>query len=586
MSGEFRVREPENGKSPLYSMPVVSPGGSESEHSVETPPDSVFEEQHPPPSPVELELPGGQVPLGSPFYLERPPIEERAGQEITNPGALIRIKAPARTGKTSLMSRIMATARTLGYATVPLSLQLATAAILADSDRFLRWFCASVGKSLGLPNCVEERWDEIFGSNYNCTDYFENYLLAAGSMPVVLALDDVDRLFQYPEIASDFFGLLRAWYEKAKYGDKSSEAFAKLRLIVVHACEVYIPLNLNQSPFNVGLSVELPDFTPTQVQELAQRHPVSLSESQLETLTTLVGGNPYLVRVAFYHLGRGDLTFEELVQTATTDTSIYRDHLRRQLRTLQNSPGLASAFELVVNTDVPVDVETEHAFQLQSIGLVRFSGSQVMPSCTLYRQYFQRTPSEWKRLSDRIAKLERDNQELQQLVKLDSLTQLANRRCFDEYLNAEWQRLAQLRTPLSLILCDIDFFKAYNDTYGHPAGDECLLKVAKAFAAAAKQPGDLAARYGGEEFGLILPNTPVEGALIVAETIRAAVKALLIAHKKSKVSAWVTLSLGVTTAVPNLEFSPSAIIRAADEALYTAKAQGRDRTVLKLLLSA
>ncbi|HLO52119.1 MAG TPA: AAA-like domain-containing protein, partial [Kamptonema sp.] len=482
----------------------------------------------------------------------------------------------------SLMSRILATARECGCRTVTLNLQLAAASVFADLDRFLQWFCASTGKSLGLENRVADYWDDIFGSNYNCTDYFENYLLTACDSPLVLALDDADRVFQYPEIASEFFGLLRAWYEKAKYGDSGSPSFEKLRLVVVHSTEVYIPLNYNQSPFNVGLSIDLPPLAEFQVQDLSLRHGLEMSGSQIDQLMALVGGNPYLLRVAMYHIRRRDITFEQLLKTAATEGGIYSDHLRRQWRHLQECPELAAAFELVIASDVPVELDSKLGFKLQSMGLIILWGGEVTASCDLYRQYFRRPPSQWKQLSDRIAKLERDNQELQQLVKVDSLTQLANRRCFDEYLNLEWRRLAQLGKPLSLILCDIDFFKAYNDTYGHPAGDECLQKVAKAISTALKSPDDLAARYGGEEFALVLPDTSVEGALLTAEIIRANLKGLLIPHSNSDVGYFLTLSLGVSTIVPSLESSPAAIVHVADQALYEAKAQGRDRTVLKL----
>jgi transcriptional regulator with XRE-family HTH domain len=194
----------------------------------------------------------GQVPLDSPFYVERPRIEWLCYETILQPGALIRIKAPKQMGKTSVMARILQYARMEGFRTVPLSFQLADSAIFTDLNRFLQWFCAVVTRCLGLPNRVIEYWDEIFGSNYNCTDYFENYLLAEIESPIVLALDEVDVVFNYPEIATDFFGLLRAWYEKAKYGNSGSDVWEKLRLVVVHSTEVYIPLNINQSPFNVG----------------------------------------------------------------------------------------------------------------------------------------------------------------------------------------------------------------------------------------------------------------------------------------------------------------------------------------------
>ncbi|MGE5658284.1 MAG: AAA-like domain-containing protein [Actinomycetota bacterium] len=532
---------------------------------------------------AELELPGGQVPLDSAFYVHRSPIEERCYSEIQKPGALIRIKAPARSGKTSLMSRVLSVAREHHYRTVTLSFQLASASVFTNLDRFLQWFCASVGKSLGLPVRVTDYWDEIFGSNYNCTDYFENYLLASHASPIVLALDDVDRVFQYPEIASEFFGLLRAWYEKAKYGDSGSASFEKLRLVVVHSTEVYIPLNINQSPFNVGMSVELPELTSAQVQDLAIKHEIELSETQVEQLMAMVGGNPYLVRLGLYHIKCGDVSFEQCLATAYTEDGIYKEHLRRQRRNLQQAIELTSAFEMVVIAEGPVELEPLLAYRLQSMGLVRLNGNLAMPSCNLYRQYFHPAPNRWELLNDRIAKLERANQELQQLVKVDSLTQLANRGYFDEYLNSEWRRLAHLKLPLSLVLCDVDFFKLYNDTFGHPNGDQCLQEVAKTIAKMVKLPDALVARYGGEEFALILPNTPVELALSLAETIRLEIKALEMSHTKSKVSPWVTLSLGLTTMTPNLESSSALIVRVADQALYQAKAQGRDRTVVKLL---
>lgn len=532
---------------------------------------------------AEPELPGSLVPLNSGFYVDRPPLEERCYSEIKKPGALIRIKAPARLGKTSLMLRIISYAREQNYRTVTLSFQLASASVFTNLDRFLQWFCASVGKNLGLPLRVCDYWDEIFGSNYNCTDYFENYILSAHHSPLLLALDEVDRVFQYPEIASEFFGMLRAWYEKAKYGDSSSGSFEKFRLVAVHSTEVYIPLNVNQSPFNVGMSVELPEWTSNQVQDLALRHGIELSHSQVSQLIGMIGGNPYLVQLALYHIRQGDVTFERLLETAHTEVGIYKQHLQRQRQHLQQAVELSTAFETVVTAAGPVELEPLQAYKLQSMGLIRLNGNQATPSCNLYRQYFHPTPSRWEMLSDRLARLEKANQELQQLIKVDSLTQLANRGYFDEYLNSQWQRLAESMEPLSLILADVDFFKLYNDTYGHPAGDECLQKVAGAIAHSANQPNVLVARYGGEEFAVILPNTPVETAILIAEKIQSEVKSLNIVHGQSKSGARVTISLGVTTMIPNSERSSTLIVRVADQALYQAKAQGRDRTVVKLV---
>ena len=182
--------------------------------------------------------------------------------------------------------------------------------------------------------------------------------------------------------------------------------------------------------------------------------------------------------------------------------------------------------------------------------------------------------------SSLFEQLEAANQELRSLACVDGLTQVANRRRFDEYLDAEWRRLTREQTPLSLILCDVDYFKLYNDTYGHLAGDLCLQKLAGVLRQTLKRSVDLVARYGGEEFAVILPNTNATGAVLIAETIREQVRGLQIAHGKSPVSQYVTLSLGVASQVPTPDALPAQLIMAADEALYQAKAEGRDRVII------
>lgn len=177
--------------------------------------------------------------------------------------------------------------------------------------------------------------------------------------------------------------------------------------------------------------------------------------------------------------------------------------------------------------------------------------------------------------------LQQANVILEKKANADSLTHLANRRRFDEYLKQEWARMAEEKQPLSLILCDVDYFKPYNDTYGHQTGDECLQKVARALRRSVRYPADLVARYGGEEFAIILPNTTAKDAVKVAAKIKCELQKLKIAHKTSTVSKYVTLSMGVASVVPRPELSPAHSIAAADEALYEAKKQGRDRVVLQ-----
>ncbi|NEP60436.1 MAG: diguanylate cyclase [Symploca sp. SIO2G7] len=173
--------------------------------------------------------------------------------------------------------------------------------------------------------------------------------------------------------------------------------------------------------------------------------------------------------------------------------------------------------------------------------------------------------------------VKQDNNDLKSLALTDSLTGLANRRQFDDYFDTEWQRLAREQQPLTLILCDIDYFKRYNDYYGHPTGDICLTTVSKVLTQCIRRPADLVARYGGEEFAVILPNTDTEGGHSVALTIRNQLLDAAVPHATSGVSSKVTLTMGIASIVPKHQLESQKLIQAADLALYHAKQQGRDR---------
>ncbi|MGB3535389.1 MAG: diguanylate cyclase [Microcoleaceae cyanobacterium] len=197
----------------------------------------------------------------------------------------------------------------------------------------------------------------------------------------------------------------------------------------------------------------------------------------------------------------------------------------------------------------------------------------------LQEQKLQQQNLELQRLTQA---LQQANLELQRLVTIDGLTQLSNRRHFDDYLSHEWRRMIRENQFLSLILCDVDFFKRYNDYYGHLSGDDCLKKIAQAIQSSIHRPADLAARYGGEEFAVILPNTPLNGAITVAKIIQQTIKALNIPHHQSLICDTVTLSLGVCSMIPDDSFSPASLIETADQALYSAKQQGRNRFASKI----
>lgn len=173
--------------------------------------------------------------------------------------------------------------------------------------------------------------------------------------------------------------------------------------------------------------------------------------------------------------------------------------------------------------------------------------------------------------------LERANKQLQHLSAVDGLTGIANRRQFDEVLAKEWKRSMREETPLSLVILDIDFFKLYNDNLGHTQGDVCIKRVAQTLESALQRPGDLVCRYGGEEFAVILPNTPLQGALHVAEQLHGKVLDLKLPHPDSQANPYVTMSLGVSTMEPTTLCSTTKLINMADQALYLAKENGRNR---------
>ena len=167
--------------------------------------------------------------------------------------------------------------------------------------------------------------------------------------------------------------------------------------------------------------------------------------------------------------------------------------------------------------------------------------------------------------------------ELADFARVDGLTRIANRLKFDEYLQFQWDIQKRAQQPLTLIMSDIDFFKQFNDVYGHQAGDECLVLVAQALATALHRPEDIACRYGGEEFSLILPHTPMDGAVHIADIVQTNLAKMKIPHCESKVNEFVTLSMGVSTMVPTKDLSLESLIKEADEKLYSAKHNGRNR---------
>ncbi|NEO36936.1 MAG: hypothetical protein F6J90_11705 [Moorea sp. SIOASIH] len=318
------------------------------------------------------------------IYIERPPIEGRCYQEIVKPGALIRIKAPKRMGKTLLIQQIISHSEKQGYAQVYLNMNELP---FTNLDSFLQSFCVRVSDNLGLSDQLDSYWKKRLPSKVNCKRYLEQYLLKSLDSPVVLCLDEVEQVFSHQEIAEGFLTLLRSWHEDAK----SKEVWKKLRLIVVYATDVYVTLPTEQSPFNVGLLIELLEFTEQQVTSFAQAYGLNLSGDSVTKLMAMVGGNPYLLSQAFDYLKNheaAEKTLDTLLANAPTEAGIYGSHLRQLLTSIQDHPELLDAVKLLVSTTKPVRLDATITRKLESMGLLQRYGNDCSLISNLYRLYF------------------------------------------------------------------------------------------------------------------------------------------------------------------------------------------------------
>ncbi|MGB8701414.1 MAG: diguanylate cyclase [Thermosynechococcaceae cyanobacterium] len=223
---------------------------------------------------------------------------------------------------------------------------------------------------------------------------------------------------------------------------------------------------------------------------------------------------------------------------------------------------------LLILTDEIDDSAIERAFAL---GIADYIPKPVHWS--LLRHRLRRLLAQ----AQQYRRLEAENQQLTRLASLDSLTRIANRRRFDDHLDSMWRQMIREQDWLSIILGDVDFFKAYNDAYGHPSGDQCLQRIAAALYQCCRRPLDLVARYGGEEFGIVLPKTKLNGALTLGARMQTAIGQLQIPHQESHIDPFVTMSFGVATLRPGLNMSTDGLLEATDKALYTAKSLGRNQ---------
>lgn len=323
-----------------------------------------------------------------PHYIERPFIEIRCLESIENSGSMTRIKASKGMGKTALIKYLQSQINPKDYRSLKLDFNLAENGSLQDMQGFLYWFCGGVCKELRIDNKLDEYWEEDM-KTYSCTMFFEEYILGQFDEPLALFLDNVDRLFDtqeiHEQITKDFFLMLRAWHEKST----SRAIWNNLRMILSYSTEDYSLLDINCSPFNVGVMIELPEFTLEQVQSLAKCQKLTLDVTELKGLLEMVGGHPKLVQRTFTILKNKDFSLKEILENAYTDAGIYKKHLLECLRNLKKHPKLGEAMKKIVETKSSVKLDSILVFKLQSLGLIKIEGNNVKARCNLYYLYFK-----------------------------------------------------------------------------------------------------------------------------------------------------------------------------------------------------
>lgn len=330
-----------------------------------------------------LEIPAGTMDPQSQFYVLRS-CDTIALETIQQQGVTITIKGPRQVGKSSLLSRTNAAAVEAGKRVAFLDFQLFDKSALGDADRFFYQFCAWLTDVLEIEDKLDEYWSPMLGNSQRCTRYMSKHLLKALGMPLVLSMDEVERVFD-TDFRSDFFSMLRSWHNSRA----NLPVWKQFDLVLVTSTEPYQLIdNLHQSPFNVGQILDLDDFTLAQVSHLNEQHGSPLTEVQTSQLMTLLAGHPFLTRKALYMVASQQITVSELFEKSTDDQGPFGDHLRYHLFRLSTKPEQKQGLLEVIQNQVCSDDDIY--FRLRGAGLISSrEGTKVKTRCELYAQYFQ-----------------------------------------------------------------------------------------------------------------------------------------------------------------------------------------------------
>jgi hypothetical protein len=331
-----------------------------------------------------LDVPTGTVSLRSKFYIER---DEDAllKSQVMKRRSITTIQAPRQTGKSSLLERGLHYARQNGVKVIKFDLQGIDKVDLDSSNTFLRVLAEFVADRMDLDSAiVAEIWERPLAPKRKLTAFMQKHILSTHDNPIILALDEADRLLE-TDFYADFFGLIRFWYNEGVSDDR----LEKLNSVLVISTEPYLLIDDKlQSPFNVGLSLNLRDFSEAQVRDLNQRYGGPIQEQYLPVMMKLLNGHPYLTHQAIYTMAVKKLSWADLTRITTTDDGPFADHLRHQYKLLLDKPGLKKALKQVIYSDHCPDEKA--LYHLSRAGLVKGCGEAYTLRCELYRLYFER----------------------------------------------------------------------------------------------------------------------------------------------------------------------------------------------------
>ena len=367
---------------------LLQPELNESELSESELSEPMLSEQLPSPvpsaQPVPLESPDqGTMALESRLYVQRAE-DGRALRAVDAQEGTVIIKGARQMGKSSLLNRMMAGAVEKDSQVIFLDFQLFDQPALENRERFFRQFCTFLADELEMPNKLDTYWDEDLPLPKICTSYMGRYLLKSLDGPMVLAMDEVDRVLN-TSFRSDFFGMLRSWHNKRAM----SKLWRRFSQVLVISTEPYqLIADLNQSPFNVGQTLRLQDFSAAQVAALNGQHGSPLGAGELDELMRLLAGHPYLVRRALYLLATEEYTPTAFFAAATADEGPFGGHLRRHLFRLQGKADLIAGLLAVMRDNRCADEQL--VWRLEGAGLVRRAEPKVVPRCDLYATYFRK----------------------------------------------------------------------------------------------------------------------------------------------------------------------------------------------------